>query len=170
MSIWVTDVVPWQSAMKTGLFLVFALWDVKNKVLKYAKRRAGWKRSWDGEFWLRGELLSCSRKTLFLWDKGRGSWLAHRREWTELAKRFGNPNVHGSYQKLVEDPDVNLVYIATPHLSTSRPHCRRLTQANTSLWRKRSRSIRQKPGRLLLAPQRRGLLCLKQCQHDSRPT
>lgn len=33
----------------------------------------------------------------------------------EFADRFGIPTVHGSYRALVEDPDVDIVYIGTPH-------------------------------------------------------
>ena len=33
----------------------------------------------------------------------------------EFADRFGLPRVHGSYQALCEDPEVDAVYVATPH-------------------------------------------------------
>ncbi len=32
-----------------------------------------------------------------------------------FAERFGIPNRHGSYEALVSDPDVDIVYVATPH-------------------------------------------------------
>ena len=32
-----------------------------------------------------------------------------------FAKRFGIPAAHGSYQRLVADPDVDIIYVATPH-------------------------------------------------------
>jgi predicted dehydrogenase len=32
-----------------------------------------------------------------------------------FADRFGIPNAHGSYDELVSDPDVDAIYIATPH-------------------------------------------------------
>ena len=32
-----------------------------------------------------------------------------------FAAEFGIPRVHGSYEELVSDPDVDIVYIATPH-------------------------------------------------------
>ncbi|HYS35527.1 MAG TPA: Gfo/Idh/MocA family oxidoreductase, partial [Pseudonocardiaceae bacterium] len=32
-----------------------------------------------------------------------------------FADRFGIPNRHGSYESLVSDPDVDVVYVATPH-------------------------------------------------------
>ena len=33
----------------------------------------------------------------------------------DFAARFGIPTAHGSYEALVADPDVDIVYIATPH-------------------------------------------------------
>jgi len=32
-----------------------------------------------------------------------------------FAERFGIPTAHGSYESLVADPDVDIVYVATPH-------------------------------------------------------
>jgi predicted dehydrogenase len=33
----------------------------------------------------------------------------------EFANAYGIPNRHDSYEKLVNDPDVDIVYVATPH-------------------------------------------------------
>lgn len=33
----------------------------------------------------------------------------------EFASRFGNPKAFGSYEALVADPDVDIIYVATPH-------------------------------------------------------
>ncbi len=33
----------------------------------------------------------------------------------QFAARFGIPNAHGSYDSLVADPEVDIVYVATPH-------------------------------------------------------
>lgn len=33
----------------------------------------------------------------------------------EFAREFDIPNAHGSYEDLVNDPDVDIVYVATPH-------------------------------------------------------
>jgi predicted dehydrogenase len=33
----------------------------------------------------------------------------------EFAERFGIPTAHGSYEELVADPEVDIVYVATPH-------------------------------------------------------
>lgn len=39
----------------------------------------------------------------------------------EFAERFGLPRAHGSYEELVADPEVDVVYVATPH-SEHRDH------------------------------------------------
>lgn len=33
----------------------------------------------------------------------------------DFSKKFGIPTVHGSYEALIADPDVDVIYIATPH-------------------------------------------------------
>src|ERR1700722_4213022 len=33
----------------------------------------------------------------------------------EFAREFPAPHVHGSYEELVSDPDVDVIYVATPH-------------------------------------------------------
>ena len=33
----------------------------------------------------------------------------------QFAREFGAGRAHGSYQALVDDPDVDVVYVATPH-------------------------------------------------------
>lgn len=37
-----------------------------------------------------------------------------------FAARFGIPNAHGSYEDLVQDPDVDIIYVATPHPDHAR--------------------------------------------------
>jgi predicted dehydrogenase len=39
----------------------------------------------------------------------------------EFAGRFGVPHAHGSYEELVADPEVDVVYVATPH-NRHHPH------------------------------------------------
>ena len=48
---------------------------------------------------------------------GRAVAIGSRRQATaeRFADTHGIPNRHASYQALVEDPDVDVVYIATPH-------------------------------------------------------
>ena len=47
---------------------------------------------------------------------------------TEFARRFGIERAHGSYEELVSDPDVDVVYIATPH-NAHLPHALLALQA-----------------------------------------
>jgi predicted dehydrogenase len=47
-----------------------------------------------------------------------GSRTAERAE--EFGERFGIPNRHAGYERLAEDPDVDVVYIATPHAFHAR--------------------------------------------------
>jgi predicted dehydrogenase len=50
-------------------------------------------------------------------DSGRAVAVGSRREGTadEFADRFGIPNRHVGYEGLVADPEVDVVYVATPH-------------------------------------------------------
>jgi predicted dehydrogenase len=54
---------------------------------------------------------------LDLTDSGRVVAVGSRRmdSANRFADRFGIPNRHASYQALVDDPDVDVVYVATPH-------------------------------------------------------
>lgn len=45
-----------------------------------------------------------------------------------FADRFGIPTAHGSYEELVTDPDVDAVYVASPH-SEHYPHARLALEA-----------------------------------------
>ena len=47
---------------------------------------------------------------------------------TEFARRFGIERAHGSYEELVSDPDLDVVYIATPH-NAHLPHALLALQA-----------------------------------------
>jgi len=50
-------------------------------------------------------------------DSGTVAAVGSRRQATadEFGERFGVPNRHDSYEALVEDPDVDVVYVSTPH-------------------------------------------------------
>ena len=50
-------------------------------------------------------------------DSGRVVAVGSRRQATadHFADKFGIPNRHGSYEALVADPEVDVVYVATPH-------------------------------------------------------
>jgi predicted dehydrogenase len=54
---------------------------------------------------------------LELTDSGTVAAVGSRRRATadEFGERFGVPNRHASYEALVEDPDVDVVYVSTPH-------------------------------------------------------
>jgi predicted dehydrogenase len=64
-----------------------------------------------------GGIAAVFAADLELTDSGRviavGSRELARAE--AFAERFGVPNRHGSYEALVADPDVDVVYVATPH-------------------------------------------------------
>ncbi len=58
---------------------------------------------------------------------------------TTFAKRFSIPSGHGSYQDLVADPSVDVVYIATPHNLHHPAPCSPWRPASTSWSRSRWR-------------------------------
>jgi predicted dehydrogenase len=64
-----------------------------------------------------GSIASSFAADLALTDSGRivaiGS--RHQHSADRFADRYGIPNRHPSYQALVEDPEVDVVYVATPH-------------------------------------------------------
>jgi myo-inositol 2-dehydrogenase/D-chiro-inositol 1-dehydrogenase len=58
------------------------------------------------------------------------------------AKEFATGRIgraHGSYADLVADPEVDVVYVATPHNFHHGTPCSRWTRASTCWWRSRSR-------------------------------
>jgi predicted dehydrogenase len=52
---------------------------------------------------------------LALTDSGTVVAVGSRSTADSFADEFGIPNRHGSYESLVSDPDVDVVYVATPH-------------------------------------------------------
>jgi predicted dehydrogenase len=54
---------------------------------------------------------------LMFTDSGRATAVGSRRldSANRFADRFDIPNRHASYEGLVADPDVDVVYVATPH-------------------------------------------------------
>ena len=64
-----------------------------------------------------GSIASSFATDLALTDSGRMVAVGSRRQETadRFADRYGIPNRHGSYRALVEDPEVEVVYVATPH-------------------------------------------------------
>ena len=75
----------------------------------------------------------------------------------EFARRWNIPKAYGSYGELVDDPDVDLVYIATPH-SHHFPHAMlALQQSRPVLVEKAFTANAAQAERLLDEAQRRGL-------------
>jgi predicted dehydrogenase len=72
-----------------------------------------------------GGIAATFAADLALSDSGRVVAVGSRRiETAEVfAERFGIPNRHGSYEALVADPEVDVVYVATPH-PLHHPHAR----------------------------------------------
>jgi predicted dehydrogenase len=64
-----------------------------------------------------GEIAATFAEDLERTDSGRAVAVGSRRQETAdaFAERFGIPKRHPSYEALVEDPDVDAVYVATPH-------------------------------------------------------
>src|SRR5580704_13554957 len=64
-----------------------------------------------------GSIASTFATDLALTDSGRIVAVGSRRQQSadKFGEQFGIPNRHPSYQGLVEDPEVDVVYVATPH-------------------------------------------------------
>src|SRR5690349_1266109 len=64
-----------------------------------------------------GGIAATFAEDLTLTDSGRVAAVGSRRMDTadRFADRFDIPNRHASYEALVADPDVDVVYVATPH-------------------------------------------------------
>lgn len=64
-----------------------------------------------------GGIAEAFAADLMLTDSGRAAAVGSRQMDTanEFADRFDIPNRHASYEALVADPDVDVVYVATPH-------------------------------------------------------
>jgi predicted dehydrogenase len=64
-----------------------------------------------------GGIAATFAEDLVRTDSGRAAAVGSRRQESadDFAERFGIPNRHASYEALVEDPDVDAVYVATPH-------------------------------------------------------
>ena len=73
-------------------------------------------------------------------DSGRIVAVGSRRQDAAdgFADRFGIPHRHASYEELVADPDVEAVYVATPHPMHHANTLLALTRANPYWWKRRS--------------------------------
>ena len=87
-----------------------------------------------------GLISSAFAADLELTDSGTVAAVGSRRQATaeEFGERFGVPNRHDSYEALVADPEVDAVYVGTPHPMHHEDACSRCGRASTSWWRSRS--------------------------------
>lgn len=67
----------------------------------------------------------------------------------EFADRFGIANVHGSYEELVADPEVDIVYVATPH-STHYRHARLALEAGKHVLVEKSFTVTAEQAQILV--------------------
>ena len=70
----------------------------------------------------------------------------------EFAARFDIPHAHGSYADLYADPDVDIVYVASPHSHHHEMTIDAPQRASTCCARRRSRSTQHSRGRWLRSP------------------
>jgi predicted dehydrogenase len=77
----------------------------------------------------------------------------------EFAGRFGLAHAHGSYEELVADPDVDVVYVATPH-NFHRPHAGLALEAGKHVLIEKPITLNAAEARELAAlAAERGLFC-----------
>ena len=79
----------------------------------------------------------------------------------EFAEKFDVPTAHGSYEELVADPDVDIVYVATPH-SAHYPHVRLALEAGKHVLVEKPFTVTAEQARILADLARdRGLVLLE---------
>ena len=88
-----------------------------------------------------GAIAAAFLSDLALTESGRGVAIGSRRIETRdrFAERFELPNRHGSYEALVADPEVDIVYVATPSLASFRRLRLALERASRCSSKSRSR-------------------------------
>ena len=80
---------------------------------------------------------------------------------TEFARRFGIERAYGSYEQLVSDPDVDVVYIATPH-NAHLPHALLALQAGKHTVVEKPLALNEVQGQRIADEARsRGLFCME---------
>ena len=80
---------------------------------------------------------------------------------TEFAQRFGIERAHGSYEELVSDPDVDVVYVATPH-NAHLPHALLALQAGKHTLVEKPLALNADQGmRIADEARSRGLFCME---------
>ena len=80
---------------------------------------------------------------------------------TEFGRRFGIERAYGSYEQLVSDPDVDVVYIATPH-NAHLPHALLALQAGKHTVVEKPLALNEVQGQRIADEARsRGLFCME---------
>jgi predicted dehydrogenase len=80
---------------------------------------------------------------------------------TEFAQRFAIERAHGSYEELVSDPDLDVVYVATPY-NTHLPHALMALQAGKHTLVEKPLALNANQGRRIADEARsRGLFCME---------
>lgn len=80
---------------------------------------------------------------------------------TEFAQRFGIDRAHGSYEELVSDPDLDVVYIASPH-NAHLPHALLSLRAGKHTLVEKPLALNAEQGRRIADEARsRGLFCME---------
>ena len=80
---------------------------------------------------------------------------------TEFARRLGIERAHGSYEELVSDPDLDVVYIATPH-NAHLPHALMALQAGKHTLVEKPLALNADQGqRIADVARSRGLFCME---------
>ena len=78
-----------------------------------------------------------------------------------FAGRFGLERAHGSYEELVADPDLDIVYVATPH-NAHLPHALLALQAGKHTVVEKPLAVNARQGqRIADEARRRGLFCME---------
>jgi predicted dehydrogenase len=64
-----------------------------------------------------GGIAEKMAKTLSLMDTAKAAAVASRdyKKAKEFADKYGIPKAYGSYEEMLQDPEIDLVYVATPH-------------------------------------------------------
>jgi predicted dehydrogenase len=79
----------------------------------------------------------------------------------EFAARFDAPRAYGSYQELCADPDIDVVYVATPHPSHARDSLLALRAGKNVLCEKPFTVNAAEAAEVVAAARQRGLFCME---------
>lgn len=78
-----------------------------------------------------------------------------------FASRFGASRAHGSYDALASDPDVDVVYVATPH-SEHRPHALMMLEAGKAVLCEKPFTLDAREAKEIIAlARKKGAFCME---------